>query len=301
MSKRETKSNSRDKLIKSKVPLLFSPYSNKHNNNIIKLNFEPKKIYHETEYNLSKNKIKQKVNIAKINTNSKLFLKKNMTQNISALDFIDNNTSKNIINNNIKFNVGKSSQNFLNSNNTKEKLKKNAASAYELLNNNSINNNNLKQALSKSKNGVKLNNINSLGFIYTSSNEKNNIPVSPPPIGLTPKIIFLKDEKNINNENIGDNDEKKENINCLLRNTFTNVKIYPTTFLNNKIIFQNVDKNTNNDNNNSKIKKEKIIIDTEKPKNEKENFNSIEELHFFFIHTLQTMKNASIELDKCNN
>ena len=90
--------------------------------------------------------------------------------------------------------------------------------------------------------------------------------------------MFVKNEKNIEpiqiNENIDDKD-KKEGINCVLRNTFTNVKIYPTTFLNNKIIYQNNQSNTNNNTNqssnnksensnnssmrhsNSKIKKEK--------------------------------------------
>ena len=292
MSRKESKYNSKEKYLKLKVPLLFTPNNQKKNNNIIKLNIEPKKIYQEMEYNLSKNKIKQKINFG----DSKLHLKKNMTQNISAL-------------NNIQFNIGKSSQNVLNSKYSKENLKKNSGSAYELLNNIHVNNINMKK---KSKNIIKLNNINPLGYLYTSPNEKIDKAISPPPIELNSNIIFLKNEKQIKDF---DEEEKKEDINCVLRNSFTNVKIYPTTFLNNKIIFQNNNKENNQSNksensnnissmkhNNSKIKKEKIIIDTENQKAQKEyeNFQSMEELHFFFVKTLQTGKIIAKDLDKSN-
>ena len=327
MSKRESKSNSKENLIKLKAPLFFSPSTQKKHTNIIKLNIEPKKIYQQTEYNLSKKKIKQKINLGNLNTNSKLFLKKNMTQNISALNFTEsnitqeNNVLKNILSNNIKFNIGKSSQNFLNSKNSVQNLKKNAASEYELLNNTNNENNFLKKQ--KGKNIIKLNNLNPIGFIYPSGNDKNNEPITQPSNGITPKIIFLKNEKQIqSSENIMQEEEKKDEINCVLRNTFTNVKIYPTTFLNNKIIFQSVDKNKNNNNdnnlsnksdnsnsnnnnstmkhNNSKIKKEKIVIDTEKHEKQSGKFQSIEELHYFFVDTLQKGKNIAIELDNCN-
>ena len=325
MSKRDAKSNSKENLIKLKAPLFFSPSTQKKSTNIIKLNIEPKKVYQQTEYNLSKNKIKQKINLGNINPNSKLFLKKNMTQNISALNFTENNMApdnkvlKNILNNNIKFNIGRSSHNFLNSKNSAENLKKNAASEYELLANANNENNFLKKP--KGKNIIKLNNINPIGFIYsTQGNDKNNEAISPPHVGMNPKIIFLKNEKQIQStENIIDEEEKKEGINCLLRNTFTNVKIYPTTFLNNKIIFQNVDKNNKNINNNennlnttsensntstmkhnsSKIKKEKIVIDTEKHEKPNEKFQSMEELHYFYVDMLQKGKNYIYELDKC--
>ena len=324
MSKKETKSNSKENLIKLKAPLFFTPTSQKKNANIIKLNIEQNKIYQQTEYNITKNKIKPKININNLNVNSKLFLKKNMTQNISALNFTesnitpDNKVLKNILNNNLKLNIGKSSQNFLNSKNSAENLRKNAASEYELLGNND--NNYFKKSKAKGKNLTKLNNINPIGYIYTQSNDKNNEPISPPSVGMTPKIIFVKNEKQIQSaENIINEEEKKEGINCVLRNTFTNVKIYPTTFLNNKIIFQNVDKNAdknnNNENsqsnqsensnnissmkhNNSKIKKEKIVIDTVKNVKQKEKFQSMEELHFFYVETLQSGKNYAIQLDK---
>ena len=59
---------------------------------------------------------KKKINSGNLNiNNSKLLLKKNKTQNISALNFIENNQQQNNILNNI--------------------LKKNSGSAYELLNN----------------------------------------------------------------------------------------------------------------------------------------------------------------------
>ena len=110
-----------------------------------------------------------------------------------------------------------------------------------------------------------------------------------------------------------------------MRNTFTNVKIYPTTILNNKIIYNQVEKINQNKNNNksiknnksessnnnssmhyntSKIKKEKIVIDTaeKRPNNNKsENFQSIEELHYFYVDTLQKGKKYALKLDKCNS
>ena len=60
MSKRDDKANSKEKFIKLKAPLYFSPHPPKKLTNITKLYTEPKNIYQETENNLSKNKIKQK-------------------------------------------------------------------------------------------------------------------------------------------------------------------------------------------------------------------------------------------------
>ena len=289
---------------------------------------------------------------------SKLYLKKNAIPNISALSDINSNilptqpntnsnTNINNISNeqnnnypknkltNIKFNIGKSSQNVLNSKNSVTNLKKNAGSAVDLIENNNI----LRKSKAKSKNIIEINNINPIDYIYSSgSNQKSFL--SPPNNGSNPKILFLKKEKSNyfdqntskdskvnqtqeNEQNNNDGEDKKNKINCLLRNTFTNVKIYPTTILNNKIIYNKVDKNNQNksdksDNqsknnkgensnnnsmhhNNSKIKKEKIIIDTaeKKPINKKnENFQSIEELHYFYVDTLQRGKKYAIKLDK---
>ena len=89
--------------------------------------------------------------------------------------------------------------------------------------------------------------------------------------------------------------------------------------MNNKIIYQNeINNNQNNQSNNntksensnnssmrhnnSKIKKEKIVIDIpdkkEKKNKDKLQIQSIEELHYFFVDTLQKGKNFSIILDK---
>ena len=355
MSTRDEKANSKEKFIKLKSNLYFSPHPPKKYNNITKLYTEQKNIYQETDYNLPKNKIKQKISGKNLNknlvniqlpdalkknnrivsgtskkaseekkpqshrkTNSKIYLKKNMISNISDLNFTEENLRekddlimKNRLNN-IKFNIGKSTQNFLNSKISTTNLKKNAESAYNLLDNNNY--------LKKSKvkpNVINVNNINQIGFIYTSGNEKKDEPITPPP-----KIIFLKNEKNkeqIKLNNSTEKDDKKDEINCLLRNTFTNVKIYPTTFLNNKIIYQNEINNNQNDqsnnntksensnnssmrHNNSKIKKEKIVIDIPdkkmKKNKDKLQFQSIEELHYFYVDTLQKGKNFSIILDK---
>ena len=280
--------------------------------------------------------------------NSKLYLKKNIMPNIALNDTNNNilstqpntnsNTNINNISNdpnnkylknritNIKFNIGKSSQNVLNSKNSSNNLKKNAGSAYELLDNNNY----LRKSKTKNKNLVEINNINPIEYIYSSTNNQK-----------TPKILFLKNEKskifdqNIskdskiettqgNESNNNDGEDKKSHINCLLRNTFTNVKIYPTTILNNKIIYNQIGKNNQNKNNNqnckncenssnsnnnnssahynsSKIKKEKIVIETAEKKqnnNKKENFQSIEELHYFYVDTLQKGKKYAQKLDK---
>lgn len=356
MSTRDEKANSKDKFIKLKSNLYFSPHPPKKYNNITKLYTEQKNIYQETDYNLPKNKIKQKISGKNLNknlvniqlpdalkknnrivsgtskkaseekkpqshrkTNSKIYLKKNMISNISDLNFTEENLRekddlimKNRLNN-IKFNIGKSTQNFLNSKISTTNLKKNAESAYELLDNNNY----LKKSKVKPNNVINVNNINQIGFIYTSGNEKKDEPITPPP-----KIIFLKNEKNKDQIKLNDStekDDKKDEINCLLRNTFTNVKIYPTTFLNNKIIYQNEINNNQNDqsnnntksensnnssmrHNNSKIKKEKIVIDIPdkkmKKNKDKLQFQSIEELHYFYVDTLQKGKNFSIILDK---
>ena len=355
MSTRDEKANSKDKFIKLKSNLYFSPHPPKKYNNITKLYTEQKNIYQETDYNLPKNKIKQKISGKNMNknlvniqlpdalkknnrivsgtgkkpseekkpqshrkTNSKIYLKKNMISNISDLNFTEENIRekddlimKNRLNN-IKFNIGKSTQNFLNSKISTTNLKKNAESAYELLDNNNY----LRKSKVKPKKISNMNNINPIGFMYNSGKDKKDEPISP-----SPEIIFLKTEKNEEEIKVNPNNKQEENddgINCLMRNTFTNVKIYPTTILNNKIIYQN-DQNNNhhtfqnsnnyceNSNNsstmrhnNSKIKKEKIIINiTEKnqKKEEKINIQSIEELHYFYVQTLQRGKAFSFKLD----
>ena len=296
--------------------------------------------------------------------NSKLYLKKNYIPNISLFNDISgnimpiqSNTNSNIIINNnspndqnnkfsqnklnklsnIKFNIGKSNQNFLNSKNSSNNLKKNAGSACELLNTNNY----LRKSKTKNKKLVDINNINQINYIFTSDNNQKSF-LSPQNNASNPKILFLKKEKsNIFTQNISNNskinqiqgnesnnndeDNKNNHINYLMRNTFTNVKIYPTTILNNKIIYNQVEKSNQNQNNNksiknnksersnnnsskhyntTKIKTEKIVIDTaeKSPNNNKiEKYQSIEELHYFYVDTLQKGKKYALKLDKCNN
>ena len=370
----------KDNFIKSKTPIYFSPDPNKKQK-FANLYTEPRNIHQETDAILSKNQIKQKFinlnkNILNVQTqnnfgkptkliteikdlanqnkknnqsykkvNSKLYLKKNVLQNIASLNdsngkalltqtnFHSNTNINNISNEqnnklgisrltNIKFNMN---QNMLSPNNSRVHLKKNAESAIELME-------------SKTKNLDNFNNINKLNYIYTSGNKQNSF-LSPQSHGSNPKIVFFNNEKNKTKDNFykqnttknqnqkkenepkntNGGEEKKEQINLLLRNTFTNVKIFPTTILNNKIIYNNQsEKNNQNKNgeksqdnnkngnsinsiNSSKIKKEKIVIETidKKPTISKnETFNSIEELHFFYVDTFQKGKSIAKDLDK---
>jgi hypothetical protein len=370
----------KDNFIKSKTPIYFSPDPNKKQK-FSNLYTEPRNIHQETDAILSKNQIKQKFinlnkNILNVQTqnnfgkptkliteikdlanqnkknnqsykkvNSKLYLKKNVLQNIASLNdsngkalltqtnFHSNTNINNISNEqnnklaksrltNIKFNMN---QNMLSPNNSRVHLKKNAESAIELME-------------SKTKNLDNFNNINKINYIYTSGNKQNSF-LSPQSHGSNPKIVFFNNEKNKTKDNFykqnttknqnqkkedepkntNGGEDKKEQINLLLRNTFTNVKIFPTTILNNKIIYNNQsEKNNQNKNgeksqdnnkngnsinsiNSSKIKKEKIVIETidKKPTISKnETFNSIEELHFFYVDTFQKGKGIAKDLDK---
>lgn len=365
----------KDNFIKSKAPLYFSPDSNKKHN-FTNLYTEPRNIYQERDSNLLKNPLmsKNKSNYqlqnnfekhTKLNTdkldkanqdlksnksyqkvNSKLYLKRNIIQDISALNgangkalltqtnFRSNtniNNTPNDQNNkfmksrltNIKFNINKKNQNFYSPNNSTTYLKKNAGSAYDLL---------------ETKN---LNNINHLNYIYTTGNKQNSF-LSPQNHGSNPKIVYFSNKKNKTQNqfykqntskelktnqietkdntqsNTNSEEDKKNKINLLLKNAFTNLKIYPTTILNNKVIYNNSSTKNNqnkdieqnqknkkgeNSNNTSKIKKEKIVIETldKKPSitiSKTETFNSIEELHYFYVDTLQKGKNIAKELDK---
>ena len=93
------------------------------------------------------------------------------------------------------------------------------------------------------------------------------------------------------------------------------MKIYPTTFLNNKIIYQtennshaNINNTNSNDSsiqyNNSKVKKEIIIIDKNDKKNSTDNnqkignAQSVEEIHFLYVKTIQNGKTLISQMDK---
>lgn len=238
---------------------------------------------------------------------------------------------------NIKLSMGKNnSNNYTSVKESSHFLKKSAGSATELFGNNMI-----KKTKTKPKNSSDLNNINinPIGYILGTTGNSNNKSFLSPQNGPGQKIIFLKNEKNkmkdnfigninkdsvkviqtqgneqINNNNL--NDKNKDGIQYLLRNTYNNVKIYPTTFLNNKIIYQTENNNNNNintsDSNNnsmclSKNKSEKLIINNNMKKgnlNSKQNYvnaKSIEEVHFLYVKTIQNGKNLILKWDKCNN
>ena len=65
MSTREEKNNSKEKYIKLKSPLYLSPHPLKKQINFTKLYTEENNIYKQTDYNLSKNNIKPKINSKK--------------------------------------------------------------------------------------------------------------------------------------------------------------------------------------------------------------------------------------------
>ena len=97
----------------------------------------------------------------------------------------------------------------------------------------------------------------------------------------------------------------KNEIQYLLKNTYNNVKIYPTTFLNNKIIYQTENNNINNPNNNKTMriytknnieKKESVNKNTNY-----ENANSVEEVHFLYVKTIQNGKKLILKWDKFND
>ena len=261
---------------------------------------------------------------------------------------------------NIKFTMAKnySNSNYLSMRESFHNLKKSAGSSSELF---GSNNNYIKKTKTKTRTFSDLNNINPIGYILTSAstsktninhNKNNNLYFTPRnPTGQ--KIIILKNEKNISkdnhfspninhesikvlqtqqNEPINNLDDKeKTGIQYLMRNTYNDVKIFPTTFLNNKIIYQtesNISKNNTNVNSKSKSninsysnrsnisfnnninKKEKLSINNDeknsinsKISNNLSNYEqsqSIEEVHFLYIKTIQNGKNLILKWDKCN-
>ena len=215
-------------------------------------------------------------------------------------------------------------------------LKKSSGSATELFGNNVIKKTKTKQKNCSDLNNINLNQINPIGYILSTTSGNNNKQLFSPQnssIGRQ-KIIFLKNEKskikekyigNISkdsvkvvqtqgNDHINNNldDKNKNGIQYLLRNTYNNVKIYPTTFLNNKIIYQNENNNSNNLDANSnmnfiKNKSEKIIIDkNDNIKNLNNNTNyenakSVEEVHFLYVSTIQNGYNLILKWYKFNN
>ena len=273
-----------------------------------------------------------------------------MTNSLKSNDKNNNlSSSKNKnrnMNKNIKLIFGKSSSNSLNknynTNGNNNLLKKTSASVNELLRNNFI---------KKSK----TNNLNQFGYILNTSGNSNN----PSKTFLSPqnipgqKIIFLKNdkskikeskeksrknstnslnkeqkkiiqnkksEKNVNMGNINLKlDERNKSVQYLLRNTYNNVKIYPTTVLNNKIIYQEnktkekMSHSVNNSNNSSINRssskrrndsiKNKIRINLDKNKiNDYRNneCQTVEEVHFLIVKTIHNGRNMILNMDRIN-
>lgn len=289
--------------------------------------------------------------------NSKLYLKKNVISNIASFNDINNHAShanfglnsnskvkgnagdnsnikynKNRVTN-MKFNLGSKNKETFNN------MMKSAGSAAELFSSN------VKKT--KTKNCSELNDINPIGYILTSNENSNSKAFFSPQNAPGQKIIFLEKDKNrgsgkffghntskdslkviqspspsqTNEQTHNESENKNKNsVQYLLRNTYNNVKIYPTTFLNNKIIYQtennsNVNINNNNTNsndssiqfNNSKVKKEIIILDKNDKKHssdnnkKNENAQSVEEIHYLFVKTIQNGKNLISQMDNSIN
>jgi hypothetical protein len=244
-------------------------------------------------------------------------------------------------------NLNTNSKNY-NTNSNSNLLKKTAGSSNELFRNNFI---------KKSK----TNNIsNQIGYILTTtgnSNSQSKTPFLSPQNMPGQKIIFLRNDKNkikeakeksrksststtnkdqkklnsnkkmeskLNSRDINLNlDERNKSVQYLLRNTYNNVKIYPTTVLNNKIIFQDNKKKeklshsvTNSENSsmhNSSSKKKndsvknKLNINLINYKKNRELRNkenneceSVEEVHFLLIKTIHNGRKMIINMDRKN-
>jgi hypothetical protein len=286
--------------------------------------------------------------------NSKLYLKKNVISNISSFNDLNThpshtqyglNSNSKVKGNandssnikyyksrvtNMKFNLGGKNKETFNN------MIKSAGSAADLFSSNAKKN--------KTKNCSDLNDMNPLGYILTNNENNNNKAFFSPQNAPSQKIIFLEKDKNKGsgkylghnlskdslkvihhpspsqtNEQTNNESEikNKNSVQYLLRNTYNNVKIYPTTFLNNKIIYQtenNSHVNINNTNtnsndssiqyNNSKVKKEIIIIDKNDKKNsihnnqKNENAQTVEEIHYLYVKTIQNGKNLISQFDK---
>ncbi len=261
----------------------------------------------------------------------------NIIMNTNSIKSVDKNKNKNGNNKNIKLIFGKNNYNTNSNNNL---LKKTTGSVNELFRNNFI---------KKSK----TNNLNNqIGFILSTTgnvNSSNKTPFLSPQNYSGQKILFFKNDKNKNkdpkeksrknsntnssnkeqkkinlrksenNVNVRDInlnlDERNKSVQYLLRNTYNNVKIYPTTVLNNKIIYQENKKrekfshSVNNSANSSlhssnKKKNEKTRINfiNHKKNNEVKNneCQSVEEIHFLLIKTIHNSRNMILNMERKN-
>ena len=268
-----------------------------------------------------------------------------MSNSIKSSDKVNLSTGKNKNKNkNIKIIFENNTNKNYNTNGNINLLRKTAGSANELFRNNFI-------KKSKTNN---MNNYNQIGFILNTAgnntNPNKNSFISPQ--NLSGKnIIFLKNEKNkvkdskeksrknsansLNKDNKkilnkkNDNnrrdlninlDERNKSVQYLLRNTYNNVKIYPTTVLNNKIIYQDNNKkekmshsvntssnssvrHSSNKKRNDSIKNKMSInlVNHRKNENRNNDCKTVEEVHFLLIKTIQNGRNMIINMDGKNN
>lgn len=239
-------------------------------------------------------------------------------------------------------------------------LKKSGGSATELFCSNFIKKSNTKNI--PELNNLPNNFKNQIGYIFSTAGNCTNKPFLSPQNIKGQKIIFLKNEKNKkepkdksrknskNNskakdlqkkalsqkseKNINLDDDINNNINLedknnsvqyLLRNTYNNVKIYPTTVLNNKIIVQeelkkekissysvNNSVNTSITHNTSSLDKKSTLNENKINKNIsisnnkeilnnngiKKEFNTVEEVHFMLVKTIHNARNIVFLMDK---
>ena len=265
------------------------------------------------------------------------------TNSIKSVDknnlSVGKNKNKNGNNKNIKLIFGKNNINY-NTNSNNNLLKKTAGSVNELFRNN---------FMKKSK----TNNLNNqIGYILSTTGNatpSNKASFLSSQNFSGQKIIFLKNDNKIkdpkeksrknsttnssnkdskkislsrkseNSVNVGDinlnlNDRNKS-VQYLLRNTYNNVKIYPTTVLNNKIIYQDnkkrekichsVNNSVNSSLHNSSKKrneKTKINLMNHKKNNEIKNneYQSVEEIHYLLVKTIHNSRNMIINIERKN-
>ena len=286
------------------------------------------------------------------NKNSNVSIGKNKNKNSNNNKNIKLIYSNNI--NNINNNINKNFNYNYNTYSNNNLLKKTAGSANELFRNNFVKKTKTKNT-SELNNINNINNINQIGYIFTTSGPNptsaNKAFLSPQNLSGQ-KIIFLKNDKNklkdskeksrkssVNSSNkdakknsLSKKKEKKLNVpdlklnldeqqnksvQYLLRNTYNNVKIYPTTVLNNKIIYQdnkkkekishsvNTSANSSIHHSSSKkkndITKNKICINIKNNGsniNKNNECNTVEEVHFLLVKTIHNGRNMIINMDK---
>ena len=284
---------------------LSSPLISKKNSNIYPQDNFRKSSKKLVEKNDKREFSKRNVEQSYKNIDSKFYLKKKANPNITSINEpnsngattqlgtnsnMNTNTENN--NSNVKYTKNRvSSKGKNNQNNNKElsntSLKKCALSAVDLVNKNYI-------KKSKSKNLPQLSNNNSFGKLINNNKKNNNKEYLSPQSFLGKKKIILKSDKNKIIDNYFENHKFKDCSYIQINKDFpkrnqNNID----NFFTNKYSFHF---------NGPKIKNDKIIVkDIVENKNLDINSNkdepqSIEEVHFLYVNTLQVGKNISLEM-----